>query len=333
MSSYGWLSFHLYYYETLLRPILGFVRPAVVELLQSEAIDRFFFIRYGLGGPHVRLRLQPSPGKREEVEARVQKLATEFLAQSPSKSNLTREALEKSTKAMLASDLHETDGNVYPDNSLLEFPFRPETNRYGGPDLLQASLDFFTVSSLEALAFLNRHASAPKSRQLPWMFRLLFRQAAGFAADMDELNSILRYAEISWGKEFPNIVEKADATFQAQRDIFISLIKEEIRICFDEPSPRPELLEAARLLGQATKEVSSDRRWVIGGSQLHMTANRMAASNPEEVYLSRLLFRAWEQFQAAKPSKPAWIGSGLDLAAPDIFEVSRWARQRISELI
>ncbi|HET9227834.1 MAG TPA: thiopeptide-type bacteriocin biosynthesis protein [Thermoanaerobaculia bacterium] len=332
MSPPGWLSFHLYYYETLLRPILRFVRPAVVELLQSEAIDRFFFIRYGLGGPHIRLRLQPAPGRHGEVEAQVRKQAAELLEQSPSNSNLTREALEKSTQAMLASDPHETDGNVYPDNSLLEVPFRPETNRYGGPELLEASLDFFTVSSLEALAFLNRHSGAPKSRQLPWMFRLLFRQAVGFAAGLDELNSILRYAEISWGKEFPNIVEKADATFQAQRDTFISLLEEEIRICFAEPSPRPVLLEAARLLGHATKAVNSDRRWVIGGSQLHMTANRMAASNPEEVYLSRLLFRAWEDLQAAKPPDSAWIGSE-PAAGPETFEVSRWTKQRIAELI
>lgn len=335
MNPSDWLSFHLYYYDGLLPPILGFVRPVVIDLLQYDKIDRFFFIRYGLGGPHIRFRLQPLPGKDDEVRARVDRQAMEFLASTPSRSSLSREAVENSTRSILESDPHETDGTVYPDNTFMPVPFQPETNRYGGPELLAASLDFFSVSSMEALAFLDRHAATPRSRQLPWIFRLLFRQAVGFAANLNELNSLLGYAEISWGNLFGNIIEKADAVFEKQRDTFASLLEEEMRICLTaskEPTSRPVLLDAACLLGQVTRRLNPDRRWVIGGSQLHMTANRLLASNPEEVYLSRLLSRTWGHLQATKPLESALIGSSLDLTVPDPFEVTRWMKLKLTEL-
>lgn len=336
MNHSEWLSFHLYYYENLLRPIMGFVRPVAVDLLQSGKIDHFFFIRYGLGGPHIRLRLQPLPERHEEVNARIEEQALEFLASSPSKSTRSREAIEKSTNSMLKSDPYETDGTIHPDNSFMAIPFRPETDRYGGPELLRASLDFFTISSLQALVFLGQHATAPRSRQLPWIFRLLFRQAIGFAANLEELSSLLRYAEISWGEKFPSIIEKADTVFERQGDTFISLLEEESRVCLgssNERTSRPPLHEAACLLRHLTQGVGPDRRWVIGGSHLHMTANRLTASNPEEVYLSRLLFRAWSHLDTIKAPELALIGSGLDPAVTDTTEVAQWMRQRLVDMM
>src|SRR5689334_6616478 len=127
-----WISFHLYYHEDLTRAVLGFVRPAVSSLLEAGWIDRFFFVRYGLGGPHLRLRLRPVAACEPLVDRGVRRAAEQFLDGSPSTAVLDPEALRRQTLAMLASDPHETDGSVYPDNFLLAVPFRPETQRYGG---------------------------------------------------------------------------------------------------------------------------------------------------------------------------------------------------------
>jgi len=331
MEDSEWLSFHLYYHEDLLRPIQGFVRPAVVDLLPPGKISRFFFVRYGLGGPHLRLRLQPQRGAREEVRDRVEKHALAFLASTPSQASLTREAIEDATRSILQSDPDETDETLYPDNWFQSAIFRPETNRYGGAAFLEASLDFFAISSLEALVFLHRYATEPRSRQLPRIFRLLLRQTFGFAANPEEFGHLLRYAEISWAENFPRAAAKADSAFERQRDIFASLFEEEARDRYrPDSTPDTVLLESARSLGRATRSLDTDHRWVIGGSQLHMTANRLGVSNPEEVYLSRLLSLTWLHLQT-KQSNGAAPGTDTD-ATFDSEAKRRWIKVKLSEL-
>ncbi|HSU82613.1 MAG TPA: lantibiotic dehydratase C-terminal domain-containing protein, partial [Thermoanaerobaculia bacterium] len=198
-----WLSYHLYYHEDLSRAVLGFVYPAVSSLLSAGWIDRFFFVRYGLGGPHVRLRLRPLPGHAPLIDRAVHGSAEVFLSRSPSTARLDPEALQRQTQAMLAGDPHETDATVYPDNTLVAAAFRPEVQRYGGPNLLPVSVDFFTVSSAAAIDFLVRSGAEPRSQQLILALRLLLAQALCFAIDEEELLALLGYGVESWGEAVP----------------------------------------------------------------------------------------------------------------------------------
>ena len=75
-----------------------------------------------------------------------------------------------------------------------------------------------------------------------------------------------------------------------------------------------------------------NRRWVIGGSQLHMTANRLGVSNPEEVYLSRLLSRTWLDFQARQPAGAAPATDGDLDPSVDPEARRRWMRIQLAEL-
>jgi hypothetical protein len=294
-----WLSYHLYYHEDLSRAVLGFVHPAVFSLLSAGWIDRFFFVRYGLGGPHVRLRLRPAPGHAPLIDRAVRGSAEAFLSRSPSTARLDPEALQRQTQAMLAGDPHETDAAVYPDNTLIARPFRPEVARYGGPDLLLVSLDFFTVSSVAAIDFLVRSGAEPRSRQLILALRLLLAQALCFAIDEEELLALLSYGVESWGEAALSILAKGDRVFAAQPDAFRGIFRQEISDQLSTESRTdglgPVLGEAARLLSQAVGRGDlCDRptRKRIGVSQLHMTATRLGLGNLEEVYISRLLSAA-----------------------------------------
>lgn len=309
-----WLSYHLYYHEDLSRAVLGFVHPAVSSLLSAGWIDRFFFVRYGLGGPHVRLRLRPLPGHAPLIDRAVRGSAEAFLSRSPSTARLDPEALQRQTQAMLVGDPHETDATVYPDNTLVAAAFRPEVQRYGGPDLLPVSLDFFTVSSAAAIDFLVRSGAEPRSRQLILALRLLLAQALCFAIDEEELLALLGYGVESWGEEAPTILAKGDRVFAAQPDAFRGIFRQEISDQLSTESPPdglgPVLGEAARLLSQAVGREDRPTRKRIGVSQLHMTATRLGLGNLEEVYISRLLSAAAALLEG-DPGARALLGDAL----------------------
>ncbi len=286
-----WISFHLYYHEDLNRTVTGFTYPVVLSLLRRSWIDGFFFVRYGLGGPHLRLRLRPLPGKAESVALVVRREAERFIAEMPSTATVDEDSLRRTNAAILAGDPHEADDSIYQDNTFLATTFRPETHRYGGSELLPASLNFFTLSSALALEVLHGHGGEPRARQLLLFLRLLLRQALHFAADEEELLALAGYGVEAWGKALPTILAKGDNVFAGQREVFHELFRREVRPWTTEPAADLPILlgvAAARLSDLIAKNDRPLRRR-IGISQLHMTATRLGLSNIEEAYVSRIL--------------------------------------------
>jgi hypothetical protein len=292
----NWISGHLYYHQSPDPVVQGFVHPLVVSLVKVRQIDAFFFVRYGLGGPHIRLRLRVIPGAGDLVLEAMQQAAQSFLDLQPSTRSLDEEAIRRSNEHILAADPHETDASVYPDNSFRVMPFRPEIQRYGGSSHFRVSLDLFTLSSVAAVEFLAKYGYTSRSAQLAHAFQLLLQQALGFAADDTELVDLLRYGVDSWGEILPKVVEKGDKVARSQMDILLQLFRESLaevhclnteRESFDVASDF--LVVGASRLSAAIETVDRVTRARIGGSQLHMTATRLGLSNAEEVYISRLL--------------------------------------------
>ena len=293
----AWINYHLYYHQDLGAAILGLVQPLVGKLLRYGWIDSFFFIRYRLGGPHIRLRLHARPGVSGRVTETAEAEAGLFLANHPSVSALTEEEIRRQDGEIMASNPQEFDLSVYPDNSFRAFPFRPEIERYGGPALWGDSLDFFALSSATVFAILAGNASEPRSRQLAVAFRALACQALGFARDEEDLVSLLRYGVESWGREMPRALAKAERILVEQRDTFDRLFRRELDLLAAGPNAvgsageeaKAQLGEAACRLSWAIREADRCVHQRIGTSHLHMTANRLGLSNAEEVYLSQIL--------------------------------------------
>jgi len=285
----GWLNYHLYYHQDRGSTIDGFVRPMVAALLSADWIDRFFFVRYGLGGPHIRLRLHPRPGASALVTEAAESQARDFLASRPSTSNLTPQSIRRGNRQLLASDPHETDDSVYPDNSFLAFPFRPEIERYGGPGLWRDSVDFFVLSSATVLELLREHGAEPRARHVTLALQVLAGQALGFARDEEDLIVLLRYAVDLWGERMPQAMEKADRVLTEKKRIFDQLFDKEPDLAAGEA--RARLNQGARRLAWIVRGADRSVHQRIGTSQLHMTANRLGLNNAEEVFLSRILTR------------------------------------------
>lgn len=310
-----WLSGHLYYHDNLDRAARGYVHPLVATLARAGAITSFFFIRHGLGGPHIRLRLRPVSGAGERALDEMEHVARTFLTREPSTRSLEEDSIRRSNTAILKSDPHEVDDAVYPDNSYSVVPFRPEVERYGGLGRFRFSLDYFTLSSVAAIDFLFRFRDAARSVQLAQAYGLLLRQALGFATGEDELADLLRYG-VDWlGQHLPKVVEKGEDVARSQMELFLQLLFSSLdeariaraRIEASSLSPSGLLVAGASRLSAAIGRAERGSRLRIGASQLHMTASRLGLTHAEEVYLSRILVCTLGEACSGRGADLSWL--------------------------
>jgi Lantibiotic biosynthesis dehydratase C-term len=302
----NWRAFHLFYHAGWEPAVHKLVRPVVSSLWHARRIDSFFFIRYALGGPHIRLRLHVSPGCVAAVEEEVRTAASSFFAKWPSTEPRDEQTIREINRTILANDPHEQEDAVYPDNYLMVAPFRPEVERYGGSELLPHSLDYFAVSSVKALRYCTRHAAATRARRLASAFRILARQLWSFAADTEEAFAVLT-AFITSRKLTP-ILPHGDRAYEERRDDFLSLLTAELKALSAPEEGRDLDDTASRRLSWEARQAAADTRCRIGTSQLHMTANRLGVTNAEEVYLGRILERATSDL---RETEPVWWRSVL----------------------
>lgn len=247
---------------------------------------------------------------------RVEEAAAAYFARVPSTERVPDEAVRRENRAILASDplAAEREDAVYPDNSVREFPVVFEVERYGGAALLDGSLDFFALSSVEALHLLAGLAGQASGGRLVHVARVLVRQAWGFARSGAELADLLGYAVHLMGDPLADFVSHGDRAFERSRAALDRLLREELTaLAARDPAgsagPVFTGAEAARRLAREVRSGADEPvRRRIALSQLHMTANRAGLLNPEEVYLGRMLWRAALELAEADPSSwsAAW---------------------------
>jgi thiopeptide-type bacteriocin biosynthesis protein len=323
LSDSNWHAFHLYYYDDRDRVLLDVIRPVVRQLLNRREIDSFFFIRYGLGGPHVRLRLQVRPGAEERVAAEVERAAHRAFDQRPSRRRIEPERLARATaRISLRDPAAGQELEIQPDNSLRRASFEPETERYGGSRYLPASLGLFALSSATVLRHLCQIAGgAGRGRLLAVAAETLWRQALGYAGDSAELARLLAYSREQWGQEHhPRAAEQAAEAWERQQEALVALALREIerRLALAPSLPldgaQDPLAAGSLLLSRALGHLEPARRIYIGWSHLHMTANRLGLRNSEEILLSALLGAALEEASRRHPETVGRLDPGPEAA-------------------
>lgn len=311
MKSYSdWLGLHFFYQGSRDQLLVSLVAPLVRRLWTDGAIRRFFFMRYALGGPHIRLRLHCVPSRRRHVSAMAEDMASEFFEREPSPTTLTDEEIRSTNRRLLANDV-EGEDEVYPNNSWLRFPFRAEVERYGGYALLEHSLDFFAVSSLDALEF----AATRRGPSLAAITRRLVGLALRLSMGTDDFVELLRYASV-WSKNYGALFnQRGDEEFERRREPLLQMVRAEIEAAVvgtSLPEDRATLLEGGRRLSVATAGAGKIVRESIAVGQLHMMVNRLGLNNAEEIYLGRMLWRTAERLREIDPNFWSWFADALD---------------------
>lgn len=305
----NWISLHVFYHTGDRSELaVRLIRPTIADLLRCGSIEAFFFVRYSLGGPHVRLRLLPRPGKREDVRALVRRRSEEFLTAYPSPRALPDEEVRKQNLRLLRQDPNEQDEAIYPDNSCCEIPYRPEIERYGGSDLFAYSIFFFALSSSRVLELLSKRSES-QPEWLATALGLLRRFAIGFSVDTEELQALAGVPMVANPEVTARIISKADRVFGKNQEQFLRVLRQDIERLslatthFDD-------FEMATRLSRKLRGAAAPIRHRILTSHLHMTANRLGLRNSDEIYLMRMLGRSLTTIAVTQP----WWWSELQQA-------------------
>lgn len=256
-----WGSWHLYEVapDDYVHVVSVVLPPIVKTLLALSLVDCFFFIRYSdERGHHVRLRFRFRDGGSDAAGQ-----VTRVISGMAAKRGLTA----------------------------LPRLFELEVERYGGLGYLPLSLNFFCLSSMATLNWLECHSDEPKTRQLPMLMSLLASQAVALARSLAELTMLLDYFA-GWRARMEAPKQHGDRIFERQSEELISLLRLSIETTLSAEAPQKALIEGGRALSLATLGLAPKTRMEILLSQMHMTANRLGLRNTEETYVTQILQRA-----------------------------------------
>jgi Lantibiotic biosynthesis dehydratase C-term len=157
---------------------------------------------------------------------------------------------------------------VRPDNCIVEMPFRPELDRYGGRQLLPLSLRMFWFTSLRALEFALMQPSLGRPRATALSIRYLLRLSLCLSRNPIDR---LQLWQTNGGDRhlFREYLKRREVVF----DIFR---QEEGTIPVEWQRAGDELLMKLSVTESST-------RLGILRSQIHMFANRLGLSYAEEL--------------------------------------------------
>jgi thiopeptide-type bacteriocin biosynthesis protein len=282
----GWISAHLFtrgavYGNPIDGIILDFVAPFVRECRLDALIERYFYIRYGKGGSHVRLRLF---GDLHTLQSQVSSLLVSRAETEPTIRHLEWIAYE------------------------------PELARYGGAFAMAVAEEIFCASSDTAIELLARVRSSEKGRRLGQALAVMIVTAHAFCPDRELTGRFFEHYHRSYLKaivrdlpETENAVTMAfDEAFERQSAMLRDYV-EQIWFCLSNGESVSEPLDAynATLVAQrpALRELWSSGRFpiqprfktdwnaslnLVVPSYIHMMNNRIGVSVREETYLARV---------------------------------------------
>ncbi|MEU9133150.1 thiopeptide-type bacteriocin biosynthesis protein [Kitasatospora sp. NPDC048540] len=284
----GWHSLHLFLHsgtegtDAFLTEDLAPLLDALVATGQAAA---WFFIRYGEGGPHLRIRVRAvDPEAAAGLPATLAKLAG------------ARPAVE----------------GTWPSRhgEVREVPYEPETERYGGPLALPVAEQVFTVSSQVAVRALREQPRG--ARRLALAADLAHTTAAALGLDRLAAAQWLRRHAASWRwitevTLLPGAVvhAKVNSVYAGQHEALAQRARA-LHEALADGSAAPWLADWAREV-----RASEVRLPWVWASQLHMLFNRLGITPDEERAVCRLAART--MLDAGEP--PSFFPAGH--RAPD----------------
>lgn len=325
---FSWLSYHIYYHSDLSLLLRDFILPTVTDLHNRRYIKSFFFVRYSLGGPHLRVRLLSRRESRDSINEALLEAAKRFFKHQPSTNSIGKDEILKHNTYIYGSEQDNAE-KIRPDNYIEKCAFQPEILRYGGKELLPHSLEYFAISSVIAIRNAIHTQELSRSLALANAFRIMAAQALGLSLSEDDLLIALNYARYhSFQSEGPQ--KKGAAVFEDRRAQITHNLQEQIKLSCQRKDDL--LLSTSHSLALRISTVPVNVKLRVMLSHMHMTANRIGLTNSEEVYISHILWRAahalrhsdtifWRDICSTLESKHCQPRQHVDQFLPDAWRL------------
>jgi hypothetical protein len=327
----NWISVHIFYYGDQNYLLVQSIAPLIASLREQGLIQRYFFIKYWVEGPHIRLRLLPAQGADEDkIKHMVSQAITAFLERHPAL-YIPRE-FSPLAKTMFIREYgeekwRETYGKgeqmpLRPNNSFAFIDYEPEYVRYAGPAGMELSEWHFEQSSDTVIDLLRETNIGVSSMLLGRSVQLALPFFYGiFREDSKVLHALERYILYWTHWQRQGIPEQIYAKKYQRMAPALRQRVAKIRQYMLEEQPSDRLTSVERTWKEHISEfrvriarLYEEHRIVVPdrdlpfptsqtldgvyhylqGSYVHMTNNRLGVLIPQEVYVAYLLKRTLE---------------------------------------
>ncbi|HEY7406514.1 MAG TPA: lantibiotic dehydratase C-terminal domain-containing protein [Candidatus Angelobacter sp.] len=324
----NWRAYHIFYHADRSLLLRELVQPLVSQLLRDGIIDHLFFIRYGLGGPHVRLRWRlKDDGAGAAAQRLLAEKTAEFFSRRPSLEKISDEKIRNTNRELLSVDtVAATDADqIYGDNCWQISPLLFEFDRYGGVERMQDSLDLFCLSSVVTLQLLQANTESARGWERAWILRQWLALAFNLAENEEEFLRCVDYGNDFFAGHLQRCADEGEAVFARNGAPILNIVCRELQQLSEAEtySQKNKIVTCARVLAGRIKHLAGKKREYLLHSHMHMAANRLGFINPEEVYLSRMLRCALNHFRLERPQTWKQIWDCRDFNSDLNAEISR----------
>jgi thiopeptide-type bacteriocin biosynthesis protein len=298
----AWRAFHLFYFDD------EHVDALIVEAdrLIRELAPRprtWFFIRYNMGGMHLRVRLRDCPECFDEVLRCLRDKAGALAQSRPAKPGIP------------AGGVPDDDGRIHDPGSVVETPYVPETDRYGGPHALPENEALFEFSTSIAVKVIGA-TLGDRPRRARLAIDMMLALATVATEDEKGLGRFFQAYSQFWALQY----FQADEAPEGSHVTDASAVESRLRTlrdyaASDAPPATPSqlwfrgladarrrfesLCASGKLVSPADREIVTDRESCNAAisdmltSQMHMMNNRLGFGPYEEMMWAGALARSF----------------------------------------
>jgi thiopeptide-type bacteriocin biosynthesis protein len=330
-----WRALHVYVHDgaaQMEQLLTATIYPWVVAARDRGAVKSWFMVRYWEGGPHLRVRLRDAD---DAAVADLRDQVTAFLREQPVADPPLDPVAYYRAAAGPGATLDQPPWHA--DHSVVDYPYIPETTRYGGPHGMAVCEDEFAASSEIAVATIR--AAPSRSKRLRAAADLLL--ASVWATGMSWPGTVewLRGYACSWGTvteappvDVASLRRAAEAAYLRDEQRWLShraRVREAIGVPHTAVGTWYARQEAtwARLTGLHRAGDLTIPPVAVFQSLVHMTHNRLGLRLDEEAYLAWLL----SMTLVTHERRESFFTDGPEAPDRRLHEHSKFVLARIAE--
>nr|WP_172686361.1 lantibiotic dehydratase C-terminal domain-containing protein [Macrococcus caseolyticus]AIU53947.1 TclL [Macrococcus caseolyticus] len=266
----NWTSLHIFYFDNNKELLV----KCIYNMYLNNFFDKFFYINYWDGGPHIRLRIANITKNEKEI---IIKTIQKFIQENPSLSKIS----EKDyliTSNNFADKENSEILELQKNNTILEIEYKPEIDKYLNNEGVHISEDIFFISSLNSLTYLKNSPN----KEMVYMHSLQFANyILKYFLNTKQTVLFLKEYERYW-HSFSNSDIKSTKLIRIPHKKFAE---------FDDPFSKIK----------ANFTHSEQMGFIF--NYIHLTNNRLGIKPFEEAILSSILTKFWGDEYENKSNK------------------------------
>ena len=302
-----WSAFHVFLSGSLELEqfINSWLGPKAKELITLGFAEKWFFMRYWDGGPHIRVRFLNLKDETS-VFSEIQKAAKNYLTKNPISAEQYYSEHKFDGEPVDVEKLH-----WHEDGTVVMYDYEPEIQRYGGEFGIYVNEALFNTSSDLAIAIIKQ-TEGNIDKRLQVSLVLIIASIFSFKPSVAILSSFCNYYAEFWSshvtqprktnnnavasqKMFQSILklqqEVEDGVSKGAQAIWVANLKKGIKQ-FENLYKKKQLFSPFSGKKIVSKDEYDTSVLSMLGSQIHMLNNRLGDTPPYEYYLTTMILDA-----------------------------------------